>query len=177
MNKREESVRHFLDLLKKSRRGKLQVYIRMNAVVAKTYRMLQEGDAVSFQAKQKNMILEVDCEQNLPQVNADVRKTARVMVNFLSNALRYGSKKSKVVLDVLELSAQVPFSVPDFGKGIDEKYQKRLFDRCYQLPTDGQHKSVSGLGLAIFKDFTEAEWALWAFTLIIRGKVSQGNQK
>lgn len=40
---REESVKHFLDLIKKSRRGKFKVYIGMIAGVGKTYRMLQEA--------------------------------------------------------------------------------------------------------------------------------------
>lgn len=39
---REESVQHFLDLIKKSRRGKFKVYVGMIAGVGKTYRMLQE---------------------------------------------------------------------------------------------------------------------------------------
>ncbi|MFR2069883.1 MAG: sensor protein KdpD [Bacteroides nordii] len=40
---REESVQHFLDLIKKSRRGKFKVYIGMIAGVGKSYRMLQEA--------------------------------------------------------------------------------------------------------------------------------------
>lgn len=40
------SVRKFLDLVKKSRRGKLKVYIGMSAGVGKTYRMLQEAHAL-----------------------------------------------------------------------------------------------------------------------------------
>ena len=40
---REESVQHFLDLIKKSRRGKFKIYIGMIAGVGKTYRMLQEA--------------------------------------------------------------------------------------------------------------------------------------
>ena len=40
---REESVQHFLDLIKKSRRGKFKVYIGMIAGVGKTFRMLQEA--------------------------------------------------------------------------------------------------------------------------------------
>lgn len=40
---REESVRHFLDLIKKSRRGKFKVYIGMIAGVGKSYRMLHEA--------------------------------------------------------------------------------------------------------------------------------------
>lgn len=40
---REESVQHFLDLIKKSRRGKFKIYIGMIAGVGKSYRMLQEA--------------------------------------------------------------------------------------------------------------------------------------
>lgn len=43
---KEDSVRHFLDLVKRSRRGKLKIYIGMSAGVGKTYRMLQEAHAL-----------------------------------------------------------------------------------------------------------------------------------
>lgn len=45
-NSKEQSVRQFLDLVKKSRRGKFKVYIGMSAGVGKTYRMLQESHAL-----------------------------------------------------------------------------------------------------------------------------------
>jgi len=114
-------------------------------------------DAVKFQAEQKQIQLELICEERLPEVNVDIQKTAWVLVNFLSNALRYSAEKSKVVIEVKQVDGFIEFSVKDFGKGIEEKYQKRLFDRYFQVPTDGQNKSGSGLGLAISKDFIEAE--------------------
>ncbi|WP_316827074.1 ATP-binding protein [Pedobacter miscanthi] len=127
-------------------------------------------DAVKFQAEQKSIKLELNCDQNLPNVYADIQKTAWVLVNFLSNALRYSSEKSKVVIDVLQKDNFIQFSVQDFGKGIDEKYQKRLFDRYFQVPTDGQNKSGSGLGLAISKDFIEAEQGkIWVVSAIGEG--------
>jgi len=127
-------------------------------------------DAVKFQAEQKSINLELNCDENLPDVNADIQKTAWVMVNFLSNALRYSSEKSKVVIDVFQKDKFIQFSVQDYGKGIDEKYQKRLFDRYFQVPTDGQNKSGSGLGLAISKDFIEAEQGkIWVVSAIGEG--------
>jgi len=127
-------------------------------------------DAVKFQAEQKSIHLELNCDRNLPDVYADVQKTAWVMVNFLSNALRYSSEKSKVIIDVFQKDQFIQFSVQDFGKGIDEKYQKRLFDRYFQVPTDGQNKSGSGLGLAISKDFIEAEQGkIWVVSAIGEG--------
>jgi two-component system sensor histidine kinase KdpD len=43
---KEQSVEHFLELIKKSRRGKFKVYIGMSAGVGKTYRMLLEAQAL-----------------------------------------------------------------------------------------------------------------------------------
>lgn len=127
-------------------------------------------DAVKFQAEQKLIQLESNCAENLPKVNADIQKTAWVMVNFLSNALRYSSEKSKVLIDVFQKDKFIQFSVQDYGKGIDEKYQKRLFDRYFQVPTDGQNKAGSGLGLAISKDFIEAEdGKIWVESAIGEG--------
>ncbi|MBT2563149.1 PAS domain-containing protein [Pedobacter sp. ISL-68] len=127
-------------------------------------------DAVKFQAEQKSIQLVLNCSQNLPDVNADIQKTAWVLVNFLSNALRYSSEKSRVIIDVFQKDKFIEFSVRDFGKGIDEKYQKRLFDRYFQVPTDGQNKSGSGLGLAISKDFIEAEnGKIWVVSAIGEG--------
>jgi len=114
-------------------------------------------DTVRFQAEQKSIELEFICKNNLPKIFVDSEKTAWVLINFLSNALRYSAEKSKVVLQIMENENNIEFSVRDFGKGIPEQYQKRLFDRYFQVPTDGSNKSGSGLGLAISKDFIEAE--------------------
>jgi two-component system, OmpR family, sensor histidine kinase KdpD len=46
MGEKENNVQHFLDLIKKSRRGKFKIYIGMSAGVGKTYRMLQEARAL-----------------------------------------------------------------------------------------------------------------------------------
>ncbi len=43
---KDDSVKYFLNLVKKSRRGKLKIYIGMSAGVGKTYRMLQEAQAL-----------------------------------------------------------------------------------------------------------------------------------
>lgn len=126
--------------------------------------------SVKFQAEQKGVQIEVVKVDNLPQVQADVEKTAWVLVNFLSNALRYSSERSKIIVSVKARNRLIEFSVKDFGKGIDEQYQKRLFDRYFQVPTDGQNKSGSGLGLAISKDFIEAQQGeIWVESAIGEG--------
>ena len=127
-------------------------------------------EAVSFQAEQKAIELELISANNLPQISVDIEKTAWVLVNFLSNALRYSAEKSKIVVQVIKNNHTIEFSVRDFGKGIEEQYQKRLFDKYFQVPTDGNNKSGSGLGLAISKDFIEAESGnIWVESAIGEG--------
>lgn len=127
-------------------------------------------NTVSFQAEQKSIELELVSRNDLPNINVDTEKTAWVLVNFLSNALRYSSSKSKVVIQILERGDSIEFSVRDSGQGIDERYQKRLFDRYFQVPTDGNNKSGSGLGLAISKDFIEAEGGkIWVESAVGEG--------
>lgn len=46
MSEKETNVQHFLDLIKKSRRGKFKIYIGMSAGVGKTFRMLQEAHSL-----------------------------------------------------------------------------------------------------------------------------------
>jgi signal transduction histidine kinase/PAS domain-containing protein len=127
-------------------------------------------NSVKFPAEQKGISLQVMAPSSLSRVHVDVEKTAWVLVNFLSNALRYSSGKSKVIIELKEKDNKVIFAVKDFGKGIDEQYQKRLFERYFQVPTDGQNKSGSGLGLAISKDFIEAQQGkIWVESAIGEG--------
>lgn len=134
--------------------GNIQLnFIRTNPLDIAKYAM----DAVRFQAEQKSVQLELLSSDNLPFINADTEKTAWVLINFLSNALRYSPEKSQIEVQVLAKGPQVEFSVRDYGKGIEEQYMKRLFERYFQVPADGKNKSGSGLGLAISKDFIEAQ--------------------
>ena len=132
--------------------------IQLNFTATRPDHILQYAiKAVKFEADQKQITLEELLPAHLPQVQADTEKTAWVMINFLSNALRYSPAKSKIVIAVKPQKAFLEFSVQDHGKGIDQQYQDRLFDRYFQVPTDGQNKSGSGLGLAISKEFILAQ--------------------
>ncbi|PTQ99768.1 PAS/PAC sensor signal transduction histidine kinase [Mucilaginibacter yixingensis] len=132
--------------------------IQLNFIPAKPEQILNYAvKAVKSEAGQKKVTIEELLPASLPNVHADVEKTAWVMINFLSNALRYSPDKSKIVIKVMPKGQFLEFSVQDFGKGIEAQYQERLFDRYFQVPTDGQNKSGSGLGLAISKEFILAQ--------------------
>ncbi len=132
--------------------------IQLNFIPAKPEQILDYAiKAIQFAADQKGVLIVQSVAPALPNIQADVEKTAWVMINFLSNALRYSAAKSKIMVQVIQKENMIEFSVQDFGKGIEDKYQERLFDRYFQVPTDGQNKTGSGLGLSISKEFILAQ--------------------
>ncbi|MEN2487843.1 ATP-binding protein [Flavobacterium sp. B11] len=112
-------------------------------------------EAVKVQADQKKIQLVVDADENLKNVKADAEKTGWVLINYLSNAIRYSSEKSTVLIKLKEENSQMVFQVIDTGKGIDTRYKDKVFDKYFQVP--GSQKSGTGLGLAISKEFIEAQ--------------------
>ena len=112
-------------------------------------------EAVKIQADQKQIKLVVNADENLEDVKADSEKTGWVLINYLSNAIRYSSEKSTIVIQLKKENNQIIFQVIDTGKGIDARYKNKVFDKYFQVP--GSQKSGTGLGLAISKEFIEAQ--------------------
>ncbi|MBV8254817.1 MAG: HAMP domain-containing protein [Chitinophaga sp.] len=114
-------------------------------------------DTVQKQAAQREITIASSVSENLPSVLADVEKTAWVLVNLLTNAIRYSKPKSQIDLQVTAAEGNVLlFSVRDHGKGIPAAFTDRIFERFFQVPGVRSAKG-SGLGLAISKEFIEAQ--------------------
>ena len=60
--------------------------------------------------------------------------------------------------------------VQDFGKGIDPRYHKSIFDRYFRVP--GTKVQGSGLGLSISRDFVEAHGG----TLTVESELGKGSR-
>ncbi len=112
-------------------------------------------EAVKVQAEQKQIHIKIDAPEDLPKVKADKEKTAWVLINFLTNAIRFSPENEVIVIAIFKKNNQVCFSVKDNGKGIETKYISKIFDRYFQVP--GTIKSGTGLGLAISKEFIQAQ--------------------
>jgi PAS domain S-box-containing protein len=116
----------------------------------------QAVQAVLFQAQQKGIRIHAAVADNLPLIQADVEKTSWVLINFLTNAIKYSPDQSGVEVAAYRSEDQVEFLVTDHGKGIDEKYLPRIFERYFKVP--GTHdRNGTGLGLSISKEFIEAQ--------------------
>jgi PAS domain S-box-containing protein len=114
--------------------------------------------AVRFTAEQKQVTINVQCDESLPEVRADLDKTTWVLINLLSNAIKYSHEKSVVDLVVKKSKGDdIEFSVADHGQGIEHKYLPRIFERYFKVPGATVDQTGTGLGLAIAKDFIEAQ--------------------
>jgi two-component system, NtrC family, sensor histidine kinase KinB len=99
--------------------------------------------------------VELEAPEHTPQVLADPERLERVVVNLVSNALRYSPADTPVTVRVGELAGEAIVAVSDLGVGIEETHQAHLFDRYYRV--EGSKKSEGlGLGLYISRLIVEA---------------------
>jgi len=115
----------------------------------------QAVEATKVQADQKHITLEVQSMARVPKINADLDKTAWVLINLISNAIRYSHENSVININIEAHDNDVIFSVKDQGQGIDPQYKGKIFDRYFRIP--GTKREGTGLGLAICKEFIEAQ--------------------
>jgi len=112
-------------------------------------------EATKTQAEQKNIKIDISIADHLPEIHADSQKTTWVLINLLSNAIRYSYDNSVVHLSLIKENNKVRFLVKDSGTGISQKYKSKIFERYFRVP--GTQKEGTGLGLAICKEFIEAQ--------------------
>ena len=106
-------------------------------------------------ADQRNISIIEDYPSELSEVFIDKEKTAWVLTNIISNAIRYSYDNSRIRISGLQTGKRVKISVTDTGQGIDSQYKNKIFDRYFRVP--GTEKEGTGLGLAISKEFIEAQ--------------------
>lgn len=114
----------------------------------------QAVEAVKFQAERKHVSIRLDAPKELPHVAADFEKTTWVLINLLTNAIRFSPENGNIDIRLQNESNRVSIHVEDSGPGIEEKFLERIFDRFFQVP--GTSKGT-GLGLAISREFMEAQ--------------------
>jgi len=116
----------------------------------------QAVQAVQFQAQQSGIVVRVELQPGLPPISVDAEKTTWVLINLLTNAIKYSPSPGTIEIEIFRKDGLVEFSVKDYGKGIEEKYLPRIFDRYFKVP-GSQAGSGTGLGLAISREFIESQ--------------------
>ncbi|MDQ3076266.1 MAG: ATP-binding protein [bacterium] len=82
-------------------------------------------------------------------VIGDKEKLCQVIVNLLTNAVKYSPQASKVIVTLKQEGGCVLVSVKDFGIGINKKDQGKIFDRFYRV-CDTDEKTYPGLGMGLY---------------------------
>ena len=97
----------------------------------------------------------VEIPADLPLLDADPDRLERVMINLLTNALKYSPPEGEVLVGAEPAEGQVTVSINDQGAGISREDLPHIFDRFYRAG-GGQRAEGTGLGLHITKMLVEA---------------------
>ncbi|MCX6132932.1 MAG: hybrid sensor histidine kinase/response regulator [Ignavibacteriales bacterium] len=129
--------------------------------------VLQQMD---IQFRQRNVKLNKDVPANLPEVFADALKTEQVIMNLLSNALKFTKSGGAIALEATPVTYEVitaggvknkqfvQISVTDNGVGIAPDELPLLFERYKQVSSAKVvRQKGTGLGLMICKRIVEAQ--------------------
>ncbi|MEO9020719.1 MAG: PAS domain S-box protein, partial [Ginsengibacter sp.] len=112
------------------------------------------------------------CYQSTPGITvfADQDKISQVMVNFISNALKYMTKPGDIHIEIEKKENNIIFSVKDEGIGIPAKDIERIFERFYRVSGSASSFTGSGIGLYISAEIIKAHSGkIWAESELGKG--------
>ncbi|MEY3866458.1 MAG: hypothetical protein RLZZ338_349 [Cyanobacteriota bacterium] len=136
-------------------------------------------DTFSLQMKQKQLLLIIECFPEVPQyVRTDEMKLRQVLMNLLSNALKFTSQGSVTLRIKLGMEAPpvennkflITFEVEDTGIGISPNELEHIFQPFVQTSDGDKFQNGTGLGLTISRQFVE----LMGGIMSVYSEVAQG---
>jgi signal transduction histidine kinase len=131
------------------------------------------ADPFQLPAEQKEILLGVEADSDLPSINVDESRMAQVFSNLISNALRYTPAGGRIILSVEKEREHVVLSVTDNGPGIRQDDLPFIFNRFYRADKSrAEQNGESGLGLAICKALVEAQGG----TIIVESTLGEGTR-
>ncbi len=121
-------------------------------------------------AERFHCFIEVEYPEKISKLFVDNEKIAWVVTNLLSNAIHHSPENSRIIIGARQKDKAVEIFVQDFGRGIDPRYHKSIFERYFRVP--GTKVQGSGLGLAISKEFVEAHGG----TISVESEIGKGSR-
>lgn len=82
-------------------------------------------------------------------LHADRNKIGQVLINLISNAIKYSPNHGQIKIGYTRLGGQVKIFVQDFGIGISSADQKHLFERFYRVDNT-QGYNIAGFGIGLY---------------------------
>jgi len=113
-------------------------------------------NAVYMEAQRHDHTLKLDVEGTLPDVVADRERIIQVMMNIVSNSIKYTPNGGEIRISAGRTEKTVWMVVDDNGIGIPEKDRPRIFERFYRVDKARSRQSGgTGLGLSIAKEIVD----------------------
>ncbi|OEF96091.1 sensor histidine kinase [Desulfuribacillus alkaliarsenatis] len=127
-------------------------------------------DSFETQAKQKDMSLSFYASKK-SYIDADKGKLTQILINLVSNAIKYSRPKDKVTVKISQSDGIVQLKVSDTGLGISEDDLPYIFERFYRGDKSrNRDTGGSGIGLAIVKSLVEAHnWQISVESALQKG--------
>jgi two-component system CheB/CheR fusion protein len=142
VNKMTDLIHGFLDL-SKLESGKLQLKPELFDI----NKLIEDCISELLQSTYSHIVI-FNNPGNL-NVTGDREKLGQVIGNFLSNAVKYSAKETKIIVKCINNDGYVVVSVTDEGVGIKLKDQKKVFYRFYRVDNE-KIKNVSGFGIGLY---------------------------
>jgi PAS domain S-box-containing protein len=149
--------------LSKIEAGKLEltfVSVNLNDLVQQCVAIMQE------EANKERVIIRTSLPTTLPQIVADARSVRQIVLNLLSNSIKFtGAGGQVIVSTAVNDDNEVVLRVRDTGVGMSEKELQTALEPFRQLATSARWgSSGTGLGLPITKALSEANHARFRIT-------------
>ena len=160
-------INSLLDL-SKIEAGKIKINFAQQSILPVISEVL---DSLKPLVNEKKVILETKIPERTGTIKFDRDRISQVLVNLVSNAIKFTPKRGRITVEVQKFSDRVDVNVSDTGIGIAPENLSRIFDKFYQVD-DSTTKTAagSGLGLAICKDIINAHRGeIWVISEIGKG--------
>ncbi|SMO46494.1 sensor histidine kinase [Solitalea koreensis] len=115
-------------------------------------------DSLEFMAREKQIEFGFKAGADAPFiVEADKSRIRQVLVNLISNSIKYGNTGGRTLLGLYDMDENILIEVSDNGIGIEAEHIPRLFERFFRVDRSRSRSGGgTGLGLAIVKHIIEA---------------------
>ncbi len=147
-NRLEKLINEFFEIT----RYNLQTIVLDKKDFNLSYMLFQMADEFYPMLSEKKQEVVVNAEEDI-MLCGDPDKLARVFNNVFKNAIAYGDKNSKIIIDVYKQSQNAVITFKNYGKSIPPQKLDSIFEKFYRLDESrGTDTGNAGLGLAIAKE-------------------------
>ena len=111
----------------------------------------------SFYAKKKNIEIELNYSDEIPNIMIDSERLAQVFNNLITNSIKFSYRNSKISINVYLTNNSLNIDIIDYGIGMDQNEVEGIFNGFFGKGKPGtEGEKSTGLGLAISKKIVDS---------------------